>query len=159
MSHFMAERLFRVIFNGEITGDFSEAETRRKFAELFRLDEARTKAAFSGEDVVLRKAVNRDAAMKYLFALAEIGCECYMEEIIDSDEEGEDEPSIENERRSGRERRKALRREPRAGAVVPDRRTAIRRKIDMKQFREMVEAGEKLPIEFRAYSKNLLKES
>ncbi len=142
----MAEQLFRVVFNGSLTGEFDEATTRARFAKLFRLDEKRTKALFSGKEYVIKNNVTEAVAMEFMIKVSEAGGECYVQEIPD-----EDEPDYEEKRKLD-ERRLRFRRGPRAGAIVPDRRLQIRRKKDRKNFIEMKKHNHEIPLAFQSYS-------
>lgn len=115
------EDLFRVVFAGQITGDFSLTETKARFARAFKLTPAKTERFFSGRDVVLKSGMPESKAMDFAVRLAEIGCETYIETVPN-------EPNFE-ERRSTI-RRIRFRRGPRPGAIVPDRRKVPSRRAD-----------------------------
>ncbi len=70
--------------------------------------------------------------MEYAIKLAEIGCECYFERVLEPIEgEHSNDPDFVERRKSIRRLR--YRRDPRPGAVVPDRRKlASRRAIDLQ---------------------------
>ena len=70
--------------------------------------------------------------MEYAIKLAEIGCECYFERVVDAvvDDHSNDPDFVERRKSICRLR---YRRDPRPGAVVPDRRKVpSRRDIDLK---------------------------
>lgn len=122
------ETLYRVVFNGNITGEYDLETTRKKFQRLFRLDEAKVARIFDAKQVILKDNITEAVAMKYAINLAEIGCESYIEEVPHPDDISRELGFI--ERRVG-ERRIRFRRGPRPGAIVPDRRVLVgRRKSD-----------------------------
>jgi hypothetical protein len=160
----MSEQLFKVVFSGELTGDYNEANTRKRFSALFNIDEERTNALFSSKDTVMRSNISKDVALKLMFKLAEAGCDSYLEEIqqeaVEEEVESvaeEDGPPGGEERRKPRERRLHHRRDPRPGAIVPDRRLTIRRRKDLQQFHTLNESNTLLPLSLRSYTKTTLK--
>ena len=122
------ETLYRVVFNGRITGEFDMETTRRNFRQLFRLDERTVARIFAAKEAILKDRIPESVAMTYAIKLAEIGCECYIEEILPEDHISAHPDFV--DRRKG-ERRIRFRRGPRPGAIVPDRRVlAGRRRAD-----------------------------
>jgi len=122
------ETLFRVVFNGNTTGEYDLDTTRQKFQKLFRLDPKKVEQIFRARQVVLKDNITESVAMNYAIRLAEIGCECYIEEVPHPDDISRQPGFV--ERRKG-ERRVRFRRGPRPGAIVPDRRILVgRRKTD-----------------------------
>lgn len=120
------ESWFRVVFNGHLTGEFDLATTRQRFQQAFNLSERNVNRVFSRNEYILRDGLTEDEAWSFALRLAEIGCECFIEEISADLANAPD--SI--DRRAG-ERRLRFRRAPRPGAIVPDRRSrAGRRKSD-----------------------------
>ena len=115
------EDLFRVVFAGQITGDFSLTQTKARFAKAFKLAPAKAERFFSGKEVVLRSGMSEDKAMDFAVKLAEIGCETYIEIVPN-------EPNFEERRKTIRRIR--FRRGPRPGAIVPDRRKVASRRGD-----------------------------
>lgn len=141
----MDEPLFRVVFDGSLTGEFDEATARQQFARLFRLDTGKAATYFSGRERVLKSGISEPLAMDYMIRVAETGCECYIEEIVEGP------PAGIEERRVRGDRRHRFRRGPRPGAIVPDRRLKIRRAEDRRQFRNKRDKGLDLPIGFKPY--------
>lgn len=122
------EVLFRVVFNGNTTGEFDLETTKQKFQKLFRIDAKRVERIFASKEIILKDKITESVAMNYAIRLAEIGCECYIEDVP-SDDDISRQPGF-VERRRG-ERRVRFRRGPRPGAIVPDRRlNPGRRKSD-----------------------------
>jgi hypothetical protein len=148
----MSDELFRVVFDGSLTGDFHLAEAKKRFAKLFRLNKQKTDALFSGKEYVIKNKVFEAEAMKFMIRVAEAGCECYIQEIPDDDD-----LDYEEKRESG-ERRLRFRRGPRAGAIVGDRRLAIRRTKDRKYFLDLSKHNGQKPLAFQSYSPALAKE-
>jgi hypothetical protein len=113
---------------------------------LFRLDEKRARALFSGRESVIKANLSKEMAMTYLIRMAEAGCESCVQEMFDSDT-----PEFE-EKRADFERRQRYRRQPRAGAIVPDRRLELRRSYDIRQFRDVVNRGSSMPLPYQSYA-------
>lgn len=144
----MTEQLFRVLFDGTLTGEFDDATTRRRFGKLFRLDDKKTAVLFSGKEFVIKNNVTETQAMAFMIRVSEAGCECYVQEMPD-----EDEPDFEEKRKTG-ERRLRWRRGPRPGAIIPDRRLFIRRKKDRRYFVDVRAHGHDMPLALRSYPKD-----
>lgn len=143
----MDEIFFKVVFDGTLTGEFDLETTKQQFAKLFKLDSKRVDSLFSGKEFVIKHRVRESVAIKYLIRLADVGCECYMQEIIEVDEE----EMPENERRTSRERRMHFRRGPRPGELMQDRRRVIRRKDDRRSYLSLKRRTRELPSALRAY--------
>ena len=139
------EQLFRVVFDGSLTGEYDEATAKKRFGRLFHLDDQRVNSLFSGKNYVIKNNVTESQAMEFMIKVAEAGCESSVQEMPD-----ENEPEY-DEKRNGNERRLWFRRPPRAGALVPDRRLVIRRKSDRKYVVRLIKLIQKLPLAFQAY--------
>ena len=50
----------------------------------FKLDTKRTERLFTGKDHVIKTGISEQAAMEYAIKLAEIGCECCFERVVDA---------------------------------------------------------------------------
>ena len=133
----MSEQLFRVVFNGSLTGEFDEATAKKRFGRLFHLNDHRVNSLFSGKNYVIKNNVTESQAMEFMARVAKAGCESSVQEIPDGNEPEYD------EKRNDNERRLRLRRLPHSGAIIPaptgasqnmdgrstpDRRLQIRRK-------------------------------
>lgn len=147
----MEEQLFKVVFDGSLSGEFEPEIAREQFAKLFGLDKKRVEMLFSGKPYVIKNNVPEHVAMEFMIRLAEIGCECYIQEILDEDDI-EQTPAV--DRRKSPERRLRYRRGPRPGAIVPDRRLAIRRRIDRKYYLEIKRRKREMPLAFQSYSED-----
>ncbi len=129
----MSEGDYRVVFNGVTTGEFDPETTRRRFARAFKLDVSKTERLFSGKDYVIKSGLTETEAMNYAIKLAEIGCECYFEMVLEVEESANDDPDFVERRRSIRRLR--YRRDPRPGSVLPDRRfVSSRRHADLQML-------------------------
>lgn len=142
----MSQPLFRVVFDGSLTGEFDVATAKKRFSRLFQLDAKRTEKFFSGKSYVIKNNLPEEDAVNFMIKVSEAGCECYLQEITDEDELYYD------EKRIGDERRIKFRRSPRAGARVLDRRTQIRRKIDKTNFADLIEHSKQIPVAFKSYT-------
>jgi len=147
----MSQQLFRVVFDGSLTGEFDKATAKKRFSRLFHLDTRKTEMFFSGKDYVIKDNLPETDAMNFMIKVSDAGCECYVQEVPDKDV-----PDYDEKRKSG-ERRRKFRRPPRAGARVPDRRMAIRRKIDKTHFADLIRHNKKIPVAFRFYSTDIEK--
>ncbi len=140
-----SEQLFRVVFDGSLTGEFDEATAKKRFGKLFRVNDQRVNTLFSGKNYVIKNNITESQAMEFMIKVAEAGCESSVQEMPD-----ENEPEY-DEKRNSRERRLRLRRPPRAGAIVPDRRLHIRRKTDRKYFVRLKKLTQEIPLPFESY--------
>jgi len=143
----MSDQLFRVVFDGSLTGEFDEATAKKRFGRLFHLNGQRVNSLFSGKDYVIKNNVTESQAVKFMIKVSEAGCECSVQEMPD-----ENEPEYDEKRKKGQERRLRLRRPPRAGAIVPDRRRHIRRKKDAEYFMVLRKRLQAIPPAFQSYS-------
>jgi len=116
------EDLYRVVFAGNLTGDYSLERTKTRFGKVFRLTPAKVERIFNGNDIILKSNVAEDKAMVFAVKLAEIGCETYIEVVPN------DTNHLEEKRTTIRRIR--FRRGPRPGAIVPDRRLLISRRAE-----------------------------
>lgn len=114
------EELFRVVFAGNLTGDYTEERTKARFGKVFRLPPARVDRVFDGKEIILKTNLAEDQAMDFAVKLAEIGCETYIEMVPNGDQD------FEEKRKTIRRIR--FRRGPRPGAIVPDRRLLTSRR-------------------------------
>ena len=123
---------YRVVFAGDLTGEYDLNTTKRRFSKVFRLDEVKVHRLFSGLEYSLKTELTETRAMEFAIKLVEIGCECWIDLMPNPDDISQQSGFI--ERRKG-QRRFQFRRGPRTGAVIPDRRMLrSRRKIDIFLF-------------------------
>lgn len=69
----MNEERYDLIFSGELVPGFDLAQVKKNLQQLFRLDEAKVNALFSGKSIPLKKGVDADAANKYRVAMKKAG--------------------------------------------------------------------------------------
>ena len=50
----MSDELYRVVFAGVLTGEYDLPTTKKRFGRLFRLNEKRTEALFSGKEYIVK---------------------------------------------------------------------------------------------------------
>jgi hypothetical protein len=122
-------QLFRVTFNGVITGEYDLETTKNKFRDQFELPVDQVDKYFSGEEYVLKGKVIEEVAMNFAIRIAESGCECYVEELTDDVESTTDSDKIEHRRG---DRRITFRRPSRPGSIGADRRSLMSRRTDDK---------------------------
>jgi hypothetical protein len=121
------EELYRVVFAGNLTGDFPLDKTKLRFGKVFRLAPNKVERIFNGHEITLKTNMPETKAMDFAVKLAEVGCETYIELVPDEEAKG---PNFKEQRK--KIRRISYRRAPRPGAIVPDRRIlASRRKADL----------------------------
>jgi hypothetical protein len=119
----------QIIFDGSLTGEFDLATTKHRFANMFNLPAGRIDNLFTGNPQIIKLNLSESAAMKLAFKIAEIGCECVIEPMPDENDLSLQPGFV--ERRKISNRRQQFRRGPRAGAIIPDRRSNNgRRKTD-----------------------------
>ena len=122
------EDLYRVVFAGNLTGDFPLDKTKVRFGKAFRLPPQKVERIFNGSEITLKSNITEGRAMDFAVKLAEIGCETYIE-LVPSDADQLDPNFVERRKTI---RRIRFRRGPRPGAIVPDRRLLTsRRKADL----------------------------
>lgn len=125
------EDLYRVVFAGNLTGDFTPEKTRLRFGKVFRLTPPKVERIFDGGEITLKSNMTEDKAMDFAVKLAEIGCETFIE-LMPTEEALRDPDFVEHRKTI---RRIRFRRGPRPGAIVPDRRLlASRRQSDLEAF-------------------------
>lgn len=123
------EQLFRVTFNGVITGEYDLETTKTKFKKQFELPADQVDSFFNGEEYVLKDKVIEEVAMNFAIRIAESGCECYVEELTEGGESTTDSNGTEHRRG---DRRITFRRPSRPGSIGADRRSLMSRRTDDK---------------------------
>ena len=71
----MSEPLFDVIFRGDILPGFQLLQVKQDMRQLFKADEARIQALFTGGAVPLKRGVDAAAASRYQQVLARVGAD------------------------------------------------------------------------------------
>lgn len=127
----MSEESYRVIFNGVTTEEYDLETTTKRFAKYFKLNLKKTERLFSGKEYILKTGVGEEEAMKFAVAIANIGCECYIEPVPHDDDISK-QPGFVERRRGGQRRVNPSRRKVvRSTSIRPDRRQNNgRRKTD-----------------------------
>lgn len=69
----MSEERFDLVFCGELVAGFELAQVKENIQALFRIDEAKVNALFSGKPIPLRKGLDADSANKYRVAMKKAG--------------------------------------------------------------------------------------
>lgn len=69
----MNEERFDLVFSGELVAGFELAQVKKNIQVLFRIDDAKVNALFSGKPIPLRKGLDADAANKYRVAMKKAG--------------------------------------------------------------------------------------
>ena len=64
---------YNLIFQGKIADDASLDEVKQHFARLFKADEKKLAALFSGKKVIIKKNIDTESAKKYLAILKKSG--------------------------------------------------------------------------------------
>ena len=77
----MSDPRFNIVFSGDLAKGADPAATRKNFAKLFKLPEAKIEGMFSGRAIVLKKNVDIDTAGKYRVALKKAGALVSIQEI------------------------------------------------------------------------------
>ncbi|MGI9283245.1 MAG: DUF805 domain-containing protein [Endozoicomonas sp.] len=72
----MKRKDYKVLFEGQILPDFSEAQVRNNLARLFNADIQRIDRLFSGKPYAVRKPVTEKDARKYEKAINKAGGQC-----------------------------------------------------------------------------------
>ncbi len=69
----MNEERYDLVFSGELVPGFDLVQVKKNLQQLFRLDETKVNALFSGKAIPLKKGVDADAANKYRVAMKKAG--------------------------------------------------------------------------------------
>jgi len=71
----------RLVFAGEILAGFQAEEVKRRFGEAFKVQGERLAAMFSGERTVLKRALSREDAVRYVMQLQKMGVRVHVESL------------------------------------------------------------------------------
>lgn len=69
----MNDERYDLIFSGELVPGFELTQVKKNLQQLFRLDENKINALFSGKPISLKKGVDADAANRYRVAMKKAG--------------------------------------------------------------------------------------
>lgn len=75
----MSEQQYEIVFYGNLVEGFSEQDTQKHIAQLFKTSVDQVTRMFTGNRVVIRNKLDRDTAQKYILAMRKRGAECQIE--------------------------------------------------------------------------------
>ena len=73
---------FNVVFGGAVSGGHKIEEVKKNLATLFKADEKKIDQLFEAPQVVLKRNIDYDQAMKYQKTLQRAGAICDVKEVI-----------------------------------------------------------------------------
>ncbi len=73
---------YNVVFGGAVPGSHNVAEVKKNLGVMFKTDEKKIDQLFTAPQVVLKRNIDYDQAMKYQKALQRAGAICNVEEVI-----------------------------------------------------------------------------
>lgn len=116
----MASQLYQIVFSGEVAYGWEVDTVKKKLSRLFNADPKVIATLFSGRPVVIKQGIDRDAAAKYMAALASAGGVGHAQPMPVAETGTEQQ---ETERRQDTRRRQPSRRQrERLLSIQPDRR-------------------------------------
>jgi uncharacterized membrane protein YhaH (DUF805 family) len=71
----------RVVFYGEVRAGFAVGDVKRELARVFKLDEAKVAAMFSGGRTVLKRSLPPEEGARYLAKLESLGARVHLEPV------------------------------------------------------------------------------
>ena len=110
---------FNLVFSGEISEGFELSQVKQNFKEHFHLTDAQTHYIFSGKEIILKKNLTQEDALKYALHIDEIGGISYFEAI---EEKIKLPDGVIEERRKGERRQRIDRRHHYRAGIAADRR-------------------------------------
>jgi len=116
----MALQLYQIVFSGKVANGWEVDTVKRNLSTLFNADPEVIAMLFSGRAVVIKQGIDRDAAMKYMAALASAGGVSRAQPMRAAGTNTE--PQIKEQRRDMRRRLPSRRRRERLSSIQPDRR-------------------------------------
>jgi hypothetical protein len=138
---------FQVVLSGSLTGDFDKATTSLNLQKKFHISRTDAEKMLGDNDEhVVKVDLHEDIAIAMLTHLIQAGCGAFMQEMTVAGATAYD------EKRSSTERRQRYRRDPRPGAIMPDRRIQARRSVEIQQLMKILRDGKKLPLHLRSYT-------
>src|SRR5450759_3893091 len=114
----MALQLYQIVFSGEVANGWEVDTVKRNLSTLFNADPEVIAMLFSGRPVVIKQGIDRDAAMKYMAALASAGGISRAQPMPVAETGTEQQ----EQRRDTRRRQPSRRQRERLGSIQPDRR-------------------------------------
>jgi uncharacterized membrane protein YhaH (DUF805 family) len=76
------EGTVQLIFAGEVLEGFSAADVRRRLGELFKLDEVRLAAMFSGSQVVIKRGLSQELAKHWVAQFQAMGARLHVQQVM-----------------------------------------------------------------------------
>lgn len=73
---------YNVVFGGAVSGGHEVEEVKKNLGALFKADETKIDQLFAAPQVVLKRNIDYDQAMKYQRALQRAGAVCDVEEVV-----------------------------------------------------------------------------
>jgi len=77
----MSEKRYRILFGGKVAGGHNTAEVKRNLSSIFNLTDGKVEEFFSGKQVVVKKNLSYQSAMKYKIAFETAGAVCKVEDV------------------------------------------------------------------------------
>ena len=85
---------YNVVFGGAVSGGNNVEEVKKNLGNIFKADEKKIDQLFAAPQVVLKRNIDYDQAMKYQRALQRAGAICDVEEVIQNiDQRAADTPA------------------------------------------------------------------
>ena len=85
---------YNVVFGGAVSGGNNVEEVKKNLGSIFKADEKKIDQLFAAPQVVLKRNIDYDQAMKYQRALQRAGAICDVEEVIQNiDQRAADTPA------------------------------------------------------------------
>ncbi|MGM9487261.1 DUF805 domain-containing protein [Ideonella sp. YS5] len=78
------EGTVQLIYSGEVLEGFSADDVRRRLGELFKLDETRLAAMFSGSQVVVKRGLSPELARHWVAQFQAMGARLHMQQVVSS---------------------------------------------------------------------------
>lgn len=79
----MSDTRYNLVFAGKVVPGADVAKVKQNLARLFKIDDAKVAALFSGKQVVLKKDADQATAMKFRATLKQAGAECVMAPVAE----------------------------------------------------------------------------
>ena len=73
---------YNVVFGGAVSGGHNVEEVKKNLGSIFKADEKKIDQLFSAPQVILKRNIDYDQAMKYQRTLQRAGAICDVEEVI-----------------------------------------------------------------------------
>jgi hypothetical protein len=77
----MSEKRYRILFGGKVAQGRDPEEVKRNLSSIFKLTDGKAEQFFTGKQVVIKKNLSYQSAMKYKMAFETAGAVCKVEEV------------------------------------------------------------------------------